>query len=420
MSSTTQRVSALASQLDPSSQGRAALLQKSPNDVVIVSALRTALTRAKKGGFAQTCPEELLVAVFKGVVAKSGVDVKLVEEIQVGNVLPPGGGATVARMAQLAAGFPTTSTIVTVNRQCSSGLTAINHIALQIAAGQIDIGIGAGVESMTFGYGAGVMPENMSELVMDNEQSSDCLLPMGLTSENVAATYNVTRQQQDSFAAHSYQKAVRAQQAGKFKDEIIPVTVKVTDPKTGEEKSIVVDSDDGIRDGVTAESLSKLKPVFSKTGSTHAGNASQISDGAAAVLLARRSVAEKLGLPILGKFVAAAVAGVEPKLMGIGPAFAIPKLFQKIGITAKDVDLFEINEAFASQAVMSIETLKIPYEKVNPNGGAIAFGHPLGATGARQVATAYAEAKRSGAKIIVTSMCIGSGMGMAACFVNEQ
>ncbi|GAA6041197.1 hypothetical protein JCM8097_008338 [Rhodosporidiobolus ruineniae] len=413
-----ERISGLVSHLSP--QGASALQQKNPQDVVVVAAARTAITRAKKGGFKDTCPEELLVAVFNAVVERSGVDKNLVEEIQVGNVLPAGGGATVARMAQLAAGFPTTSSIATVNRQCSSGLIAVNHIALQIAAGQIDIGIGAGVESMTMGYGAGAMPEKFSEKVMECQAAADCLLPMGITSENVAATYKVSRDAQDAFAAESFQRAAAAQKAGKFKDEIVPVKVKVTDPKTDEEHDIVVDQDDGIRPGVTKESLGKLKPVFSKTGSTHAGNASQVSDGAAAVLLTRRSKAEELGLPILAKFCCVAVAGVEPKLMGIGPAYAIPKVLEKAGITKDDVDLWEINEAFASQAVMSVDHLKLDYAKVNPNGGAIALGHPLGATGARQIATALAEAKRSGAKVIGTSMCIGSGMGAAAILVNEQ
>jgi len=414
-----ERVQQLASQVG-SKIGRAQILQQWDSDVVVCVAVRTPITRGKKGGFKDTTPEDLLVAVFKAVLDRSGIDPALVEEIQVGNVLPPGGGASVARMAQIAAGFPVSSTIATVNRQCSSGLTAINHVALQIAAGQIDIGIGAGVESMTMGYGAGVMPEKMSEKVLENEQAADCLLPMGITSENVAAKYHVTREQQDAFAAKSFQKASAAQKAGKFKDEIVAVTTKVVDPKTDEEKTITVSEDDGIRHDVTTESLSKLKPVFSKTGTTTAGTSSQVSDGAAAVLLARRSVAKKLGLPIIGKFVTAAVVGVEPKLMGIGPAFAIPKVLSKAGISIDDVDFFEINEAFASQAIMSIDTLKIPYEKVNPNGGGIALGHPLGATGARQVATLYPEAKRTGAKVIVTSMCVGSGMGMASIFTNEQ
>ncbi|GAA6064380.1 hypothetical protein JCM10212_000489 [Sporobolomyces blumeae] len=401
-------------------QGKDALVAQTPDDVVICAAVRTPITRAKKGGLKDTCPEELLVNVFQGVVDRSGIDKNLVEEIQVGNVLPPGGGATVARMAQLAAGFPETSSVATLNRQCSSGLIAVNHIALMIAAGQIDVGIGAGVESMTMGYGAGVMPEKMSEKVLETESAADCLLPMGITSENVAAKYHVSREAQDAFAAKSFQKAAAAQKAGKFKDEIVAVKTKVTDPKTGDEHDVTVSEDDGIREGVTQESLSKLKPVFSKTGSTHAGNASQVSDGAAAVLLTRRSKAKELGLPVLAKFCCCAVTGVEPKLMGIGPAFAIPKVLEKAGISKNDVDLWEINEAFASQAVMSIEHLGLDYDKVNPVGGAIAFGHPLGATGARQIATALSEAKRSGAKIIATSMCIGSGMGAASIIVNEQ
>ncbi|KAK4049726.1 3-ketoacyl-CoA thiolase with broad chain length specificity [Microbotryomycetes sp. JL201] len=426
MSSALNRVQQLASHI-VGTGGKDKILRKNDDDVVICSAVRTAFTRGKKGAFKDTCPEELLVHVFKAAVERAKCDVKLVEEIQVGNVLPPGGGATVARMAQLAgkshslvSGFPDTSSICSLNRQCSSGLQAVNNIALQIAAGQIDCGIGAGVESMTMGYGAGVMPEKMSEMVMENEQAADCLLPMGITSENVAAKYGITREQQDDFAAKSFQKAAAANKAGKFKDEIVPVKVKVVDPKTDEEKEVTVSEDEGIRDGVTKESLSKLKPVFSKTGSTHAGNASQVSDGAAAVLLARRSFAKKHGLPVIGKFVGTAVTGVEPKLMGIGPAFAIPKILEKTGLTKEDVDLWEINEAFASQAVMSIEHLKLDYNKINPNGGAIAFGHPLGCTGARQIATALSEAKRSGAKVIVSSMCIGSGMGAAAVFVNEQ
>ncbi|CEQ43212.1 SPOSA6832_05119, partial [Sporobolomyces salmonicolor] len=418
ISAAKERLSGLISHLSP--QGKSVLTSQNPDDVVICAAVRTPITRAKKGGFKDTCPEDLLVAVFNAACERAKCKKEWVEEIQVGNVLPPGGGATVARMAQLAAGFPSTSTVATVNRQCSSGLVAVNHIALMIAAGQIDVGIGAGVESMTMGYGAGVMPEKFSEQVLECEPAADCLLPMGITSENVAAKYNVSRDAQDAFAAASFQKAAAAQKAGKFDAEIVPVKTKVTDPKSGEEHDITVSKDDGVREGVTKESLGKLKPVFSKTGSTHAGNASQVSDGAAAVLLTRRSKAQELGLPILGKFCCCAIAGVEPKLMGIGPAYAIPKVLEKAGLSKNDVDLWEINEAFASQAVMSVDTLGLDYAKVNPNGGAIAMGHPLGATGARQIATALSEAKRSGAKIIGTSMCIGSGMGAASIIVNEQ
>jgi len=400
--------------------GRAYITTPMPNDVVICAAVRTPITKAKKGGLAQACPEDLLSAVLKEVLKRSGVDPALVEDVAVGNVLPPGGGATVARMAALYAGLPSTTSVMALNRQCSSGLQAVAQIANAISAGQIDIGIGSGVESMTQGYGAGAMPKKMSDDVLSNQEAADCLMPMGITSENVAKDYGISRATQDQFAARSFQLAEAAQKSGKFNDEIVPITTKWTDPKTGEEKTITVTQDDGIRPGMTAEGLSKLKPAFSADGSTHAGNASQVSDGAAAVLLARRSVAKKLGLPILGKFVTAAVVGVPPRVMGIGPAFAIPKVLEKAGITQDEVDFFEINEAFASQAVMSVQHLGIPLEKVNPVGGAIAFGHPLGATGARQIATALPQAKRTGQKVFVTSMCIGSGMGMAAVFTNEQ
>lgn len=415
MTSTLQNIASALPSL-----GRARLLINSADDVVICSAVRTPITKAKKGGFKDCLAEDLLAAVLKESIKRTGLDPAKIGDIAVGNVLPPGGGATVARMAQLFAGIPNTVPINTVNRQCSSGLTACAQIANEIKAGEIDIGIGAGVEHMTAHYGAGVMPERMSDAVLSNPESSDCLVPMGITSENVARQYNVSRDVQDTFAANSFAKAAAAQNAGKFKDEIVPVRVRYTDPKTEEEKEIIVDADDGIRAGVTKESLAKLKPAFSKDGFTHAGNASQVSDGAAAVVLARRSVAQKLGLPILGKFVTSAVVGVPPKIMGVGPAFAIPKALENAGISKDDVDFFEINEAFASQAVMSIQHLGLPFEKVNPVGGAIAMGHPLGCTGARQIATAMSEAKREKKKIFVTSMCIGSGMGMAAVFVNEQ
>ncbi|PVF96019.1 thiolase [Serendipita vermifera] len=400
--------------------GKAAVLAKNDNDVVIVSAYRTAMTKARKGGFKDTHPEDMLAAVLRAVYTKVNLDPSLIQDISVGNVLPPGGGATVARMAQIYAGIPHTTPLNTVNRQCSSGLTAVHHIANAIKTGDIDIGIGAGVESMTMGYGPTAQPASISEEVQTNQESADCLLPMGITSENVAAQFKVTREEQDDFAASSFQKAAKAQKAGLFKDEIVPVKTKFTDPKTEEEKTVVIDSDDGIRDGVTKESLSKLKPAFTKNGSTHAGNASQVSDGAAAVLLARRSVAKRLGLPILGKFVTAAVVGVPPKIMGVGPAVAIPAVLKKVGLKKEEVDFYEINEAFASQAVMSVKTIGIPFEKVNLNGGAIAIGHPLGMTGARQVATGYAIARQTRGKIFVTSMCIGTGMGMAAIFTSEQ
>ncbi|KAI9224680.1 Thiolase, N-terminal domain-containing protein [Blastocladiella britannica] len=387
---------------------------KSPHDVVIVSALRTPITRARKGGFKDTHPEELLAAVLKATIDQTKIDPKLVQDIQVGNVLPPGGGATVARMAALYAGFPDTTALATVNRQCSSGLQACASIAHAIQVGMIDIGIGAGVESMTLSYGPGAMPSSTSDKVTAFEPAADCLLPMGITSENVAKQFKIPRTKQDALAAASHVKAAKAQREGLFDAEIVPVTITLEDGTTK-----VISKDDGIREGTTPEGLAKLKPAFSADGCTTAGNASQVSDGAAAVLLARRSVAEKLRLPILGKFVNFAAVGVPPKIMGVGPAFAIPEALRKAGISINDVDIFEINEAFASQAVMSIEHLGIPFEKVNPKGGAIALGHPLGCTGARQIATIMPELKRTGKKIGVLSMCIGSGMGAAAVVVRE-
>jgi len=234
---------------------------------------------------------------------------------------------------------------------------------------------------------------------------------MGVLSEKMAKDRNVPRSVQDAFAASSYQKAIKAQAAGLFDQEIAPLTVKWTDPKTEEVKTITVSKDDGVRDGITAESLGKIRPAFSKDGSIHAGNASQISDGAAAVLLMRRSTAEKLGQTILGKYVAASIVGVPPLLMGIGPWASIPIALKKAGISTGDVDIYEINEAFASQCVWCMNELGLDEKKVNPKGGAIAFGHPLGCSGARQISTLLYELKRTSQKVGVSSMCIGTGMG---------
>lgn len=234
---------------------------------------------------------------------------------------------------------------------------------------------------------------------------------MGVLSEQMAKDRNIDRASQDAFAASSYQKALKAQQEGLFNQEILPLKAKFEDPKTGETKEVVVDKDDGVRPGITAESLGKIKPAFAKDGSIHAGNASQISDGAAAVLLMKRSTAQRLGQTILGKYVAASIVGVPPLLMGVGPWKAIPKVFELTGITKDDVDIFEINEAFASQCLWCANELGLPHEKINPKGGAIAFGHPLGCTGARQVSTLLYELKRRNQQIGVTSMCVGTGMG---------
>ncbi|KAI5777554.1 Thiolase, N-terminal domain-containing protein [Geopyxis carbonaria] len=416
MSGAAARLGQITTQLVGSPKDR--ILQKNPDDVVITCALRTALTKGGKGGFKDTPAQDLLAGIFRGLLERSAIDPSAVDDIAVGSVLAPGGGATEFRAAALVAGFPVTAAVSSLNRQCSSGLQAVVNIAHAISAGMIDVGIGAGVESMSTQYGPGAVTE-FSDLLESHPEAKNCKVPMGVLSEKMASDRGVTRAAQDAFAAASYQKAEAAQKAGLFDAEIYPLTVDWEDPKTGEKKKLTVAKDDGVRPGMTQEALSKIRPAFSKTGSIHAGNASQISDGAAAVLLMKRSTAEKLGQPIVGKFVAASVAGVEPLLMGIGPWAAIPKVFAKTGLTKEDVDIFEINEAFASQCVWCANELGLDPKKINPKGGAIAFGHPLGCTGARQVSTLLTELKRTGGRVGVSSMCIGTGMGMAAVWVAE-
>ncbi|KZF19200.1 3-ketoacyl-CoA thiolase peroxisomal A precursor [Xylona heveae TC161] len=415
-----ERLSQVASHLSPSAKrGKDAVLEKSPDDIVVTAAYRTALTKGGKGGFKDTAAADLLAGVFKALIDRSGIDPELVEDISVGSVLAPGGGATEFRAAALVAGFPTSTAVKSLNRQCSSGLQAIAEIANAIKSGMIEVGVGAGVESMSQQYGPGAVTE-FSDLLDSYPEAKNCKVPMGVLSEQMAKDRKILRSDQDAFAASSYQKAAAAQKAGLFDEEIIPLKVKWTDPKTEEEKEITVSKDDGIRAGMTAEGLSKIRPAFAKDGSIHAGNASQISDGAAAVLLMKRSTAEKLGQKIIGKFVAASVVGVPPLLMGIGPWKAIPVALEKAGLSShEDVDIFEINEAFASQCLWCVNELGIDVKKVNPKGGAIAFGHPLGCTGARQVSTLFTELHRTGKKIGVTSMCVGTGMGMAAVWVAE-
>ncbi|KAK4542990.1 hypothetical protein LTR36_005988 [Oleoguttula mirabilis] len=415
MSAVRDRVSQVAAHMNAT--GRAGLLEKRPDDIVVTTALRTAITKGGKGGFKDTPGADLLHGAFTSLLQRSGINPSLVEDIAVGCVLAPGGGATEFRAAALAAGFPDSTAVKSLNRQCSSGLQACVDIANAIRSGMIEIGIGAGVESMSTQYGPAAVTE-FSELLENNKAAAECKVPMGVLSEQMAKDRHVSRQDQDKFAAESYRKAGVAQKQGLFKEEIAPLKVKWTDPKTDEEKEITVEVDDGVRE-VTEQSLGKIKAAFSKDGSIHAGNASQISDGAAAVLLMKRSTAERLGQNILGKYVAASVVGVPPLLMGIGPWKAIPVALGKAGITKDDVDIFEINEAFASQCLWCANELGLPMEKINPKGGAIAFGHPLGCTGARQVSTLLYELKRTNKRVGVTSMCVGTGMGMAAVWVAE-
>ncbi|ODQ55606.1 thiolase [Saitoella complicata NRRL Y-17804] len=400
-----------------STDARSRLEAKSPDDVVITLAIRTPLTKAKKGGLKDTVLDDLLYSVFKSSIDKSKIDPSKVDDICVGNVLN-GKAAYVARAAALAAGFPNTTALSVCNRWCSSGLLSVQTIANAIKAGSIEVGLAVGAESMSLDRDDGI--KEFSETVMQNPESKDCTMPMGWTSENVSRDFGVSREKMDAFAARSFQRAEAAQKAGRFDEEIAPVHTTIIDPKTGEKTRVVVDRDDGIRPGTTAEGLGKIRSAFPQYGpNTTGGNASQVTDGAAAVLLMKRSTAEKLGQPILAKFVGATVAALAPRIMGIGPSLAIPKLMSIHNFTNADVDLFEINEAFASMAVYCEEKLGIDPEVLNVNGGAIALGHPLGCTGARQIATGISACKQRGKKVLVTSMCIGLGMGMASLIVVE-
>ncbi|KAF8634500.1 hypothetical protein AX15_000936 [Amanita polypyramis BW_CC] len=412
-----ERVKQLAAHF-MSTPGLAALEQKSLDDVVVTMAIRSPMCKATKGGFKDARIDELMLEMYKKAIAYSNIDPKLVGDICVGTVLTP--DATYhARAAALAAGFPETVPVQTINRFCSSGLMAVTTIANEIRSGQIKIGLAIGVESMSGHPDQGGPPQ--SELVSANSQAKDCRERMGWTSENVAEDFQITREEQDAFAAESFQRAEAAEKSGLLAKEIVPFTVFRKDPLTGERRLVVVTKDDGIRYGTTKETLAKVRPAFPQWGggTTTGGNASQITDGAAAVLLMTRRTAEELGLKILAKFVTTAVTGVPPRVMGIGPVFAIPMALKNCGLTLDDVDLFEINEAFGSQSVYVVKKLGIPRDKVNVNGGAIAFGHPLGCTGARQIATGLNELERRHGKVLVTSMCIGTGMGAAAVFLRE-
>ncbi|KAJ9086143.1 3-ketoacyl-CoA thiolase with broad chain length specificity [Entomophthora muscae] len=289
---------------------------KSPNDVVIITAVRTPITRAKKGGLKDTHIEDMLSAVFKAVLERSKICPNAIQDIAVGNVLT-GTSATMARMASLHAGIPEKVPIYALNRQCSSGLQAVASIASSIQAGLIDVGIGAGVESMTMHYGAQAQPTSISDEVQTCSAAADSMIPMGITSENVSKEFSVPREKQDKMAADSHRKAAEAQEKGYFNEEIVPVHTIVLD-KEGNEKKVTVTQDDGIRKGTTPESLKKLKAAFGENGFTTAGNASQVSDGAAAVLLMRRSKAEELKLPIIGKYITSAVVGVPLALWELG------------------------------------------------------------------------------------------------------
>jgi len=417
----------------PIRKGLSNILKKDPSDIVILSSLRTPITRSYKGSLKDAYPEELLATVIRATLAANpNLDPGLIQDIGVGVVLSELGGSKAGRMAVNHAGIPTSTSFYTVNRACSSGLSAITSVSHQIATGMIDVGIGAGMESMTRNYGSRAIPVDLWPELKEspNKDSRDCIMPMGLTSENVAERYGVSREDQDALAVMSHQRAAKAQAEGWFDKEIVPVHTRFQEvdkkgEKVGDVQQIIVTKDDGIRTNASVEGMRKLKPAFKENGTSTAGNSSQISDGAAATLLMRRSTATELGLTssIIGKWAGTQVAGCKPDEMGIGPAVAIPKLLEYTGLKTEDVGIWEINEAFASQAIYCLRQLglekKLEEGKVNPNGCAIALGHPLGATGARMVAGLLSELERQGEQVGVVSMCIGTGMGMAGMFVRE-
>lgn len=409
-------------------KGVSAILQKRSTDIIIVSALRTPITRALKGGLAKMYPEELLSAVLKETINKTQINPAEVQDILVGAVLQTLGGQKTSAAGVYASGFPYTTTVNSVNRQCSSSVQAITYLAntmrVQPEGEGLQVAIAAGVESMSFDYfpHRGV-PTRLSPAFAKSEikEVRDVLVPMGITSENVAKEYGITREDQDLFGKESQDKTTAAWESGQFKREIVPVTARAFDGEGNviENKWVVIEKDDGFRKGITLEKLASLKPAFSEDGTTTAGNASQVSDGASAVLLMTRSKAQELGLKPIGKFVHSAVAGVPSRLMGIAPAYAVPKLLSETGLKKEDVDIWELNEAFASQSLYVIRSLGLDPAKVNPFGGAIAMGHPLGATGGRCVATLLNGLKAKGGQLGVVSMCASTGQGFAGLFVCE-
>ncbi|KAK4943653.1 hypothetical protein LTR10_016750 [Elasticomyces elasticus] len=358
--SAKERIKAVACHLSDQatktpSAGLEKILQKSPDDIVITCAVRTPLTKARKvllffwpfanSGLDGSYVLEL-TPIPEVVNTKSQIDPNLVEDISVGVVLQPS-ASFVARTAVLAAGFPVTTGASVTSRFCSSGLLSIQSIASSIAIGAIDVGIAVGCESMSCHNDK---PPKLSPMLMNHPIAKDSFMPVGWTSENVAGDFGITREMQDRIAVTSHNKAEEAQKRGWSADEIVPIATQWKDPKTGEVRQIVVDKDDGIRPGTTYEALSKLRGAFPqwKPTTTTGGNASQVTDGAAAVLMMKRSTAERLGQNIIGKYVMSTIVGLEPRIMGIGPVYAIPKVLEKTGLTKDDIDLFKINEAFAS------------------------------------------------------------------------
>ena len=382
-------------------------------DSVVVAYGRSPLAKAYKGSFAKTHPIEYGAQTLKGVIAKlPGFDLSIIDDVIVGCAFPERyTGYNVGRMIAQRAGLPDSIPGQTINRFCSSGLQTIATASNAIMANQMDIVIAGGVELMTDINM--LLPEEYQDELLA-KQIPGSYMSMGLTAENVAERYSITRREMDSMAVESHKKAAVAQTAGKFIDEIIPITVAT------ENGTVVAYEDEGIRPNANLNDLAKLKTPFKEDGVVTAATSSQMTDGTSFVVLMAREKAEALGYTPIAKFVSFAVCGVASDVMGLGPIVAVPKVLKRAGLTIDDMDVIEINEAFASQALACIRELKLPLHKVNPNGGAMALGHPLGATGAILTCKALSELKRTNGKYALITMCIGGGMGAAGIFEMEQ
>ena len=391
-------------------------------DAVIVSAVRTAVGKAPKGTLRATRPDEMGATVIQEALKRAGgVEAAEVEDVIMGCAMPEAEqGMNVARAAAIRAGLPVETSAMTINRFCSSGLQSIAIAADRIRAGGADVIVAGGLETMSLIPMGGHIIRPNPYLV---EHYPDFYLNMGLATENVARKYEVSREEQDAFALQSHQRAAAAQEAGKFDDEIVPLTVTLEEldergRKT--QREVKFDKDEGVRRDTSEEGLAKLKPAFHIKGTITAGNASQMSDGAAAVVVMSDERARALGLQPLARFVAYATAGCAPEEMGIGPVGAIPKALKIAGLTLEQIDLIELNEAFAAQSLAVIKTLGLDPEKVNVNGGAIALGHPLGCTGAKLTASVLRELERRGGRYAMVTMCVGGGMGATGIFERSM
>ena len=396
-------------------------MTKQIQDAYIVAATRTPVGKAPRGMFKNTRPDDMLAYVLKSVLAQCpGLDTGIIDDVIVGCAMPEAEqGMNVARIGLLLAGFPNTVSGMTINRFCSSGVQAVALAADRIRLGEADVMIAAGTESMSMVPMGGNKP-SFSPAIFDKDENIAIGYGMGVTAENVAQQWNITREQQDMFAAESHRRALRATDAGEFKAEITPYDIVDRQPDLVTREVAIkhrtATSDEGPRRDTSPEGLAKLRPVFAAKGSVTAGNSSQMSDGAAAVVLMSAAAMQRFNLSPLGRFMGYAVAGVPPEIMGIGPVKAIPKVLQQVGLKLDDIDWFELNEAFAAQSLAVIKDLGLDPAKVNPLGGAIALGHPLGATGAVRAATLLHGLRRQQKKYGMITMCIGTGMGAAGVF----